>query len=557
MDLRNVWRKVGNSRFELKVLRETGMIGGLRPDKAARVLATLRRGGATPASAIRIGRIKRPDAEFIVDEAGSLTFAEADRRSNALARAFSARGVGSGDRIALMCRNHRGFIESNLAASKLGATVIFLNTMFSGPQLAEVVEREDPALLVADEEFRDLLAGVSDEVTRICGFVEPGSDGAGGKGAGPRRVGAIARAPGFAATLEQLIAAEDDADLPLPDQVSRYVILTSGTTGTPKGAQRSSPKNLSTILSLLDRIPHRTGQTMVMAAPLFHSWGFINSVIGLSLGARLVMDRRFDPVRTMELVDRHDADVLVAVPVMLQRILELDPEISDRFRGGKLRITTLSGSALPGGLATRWMDRYGDNLYSLFGSTEVAFAAVAGPEDLRRDPATAGRPPRGTSIRLVDESGNDVPTGAAGRIFIRNDMTFEGYTGGGNKELLDGFVSSGDVGHFDKDGRLFIDGRDDEMIVSGGENVFPAEVEDLIAGHVEVSEVAVVGVTDDRFGQALQAWVVLRRDGAIDEAGIREFVRANLASYKVPREVRLCSTLPRNATGKVLKRKLS
>lgn len=556
MDLRKVSRKIGDSRFELKVLRDTGMIGGLRPDKAVRVLATLRRGGATPASAIRIARIKRPGEEFIVDEAGSLTFAEVDRRSNALARVFRAHGVEAGGRIALMCRNHRGFIESNLAASKLGATVIFLNTMFSGPQLAEVVEREDPALLVADEEFRELLAGVSADVTRICGFPEP--DNRAGNGSGGGHAGRVTGGvPGFAATLEQLIAAGDDSDLPLPDRVSRYVILTSGTTGTPKGAQRSSPKNLGTILSLLERIPHRSGQTMVMAAPLFHSWGFINSVIGLSLGARLVMDRRFDPARTMELVDRFDADVLVAVPVMLQRILELDPAVTDRFRAAGLRITTLSGSALPGGLATRWMDRYGDNLYSLFGSTEVAFAAVAGPGDLRDDPATAGYPPRGTSIRLVNDAGIDVPEGATGRIFIRNDMTFEGYTGGGGKERLDGFVSSGDIGHFDRKGRLVIDGRDDEMIVSGGENVFPAEVEDLIAGHAEVSEVAVAGVEDDRFGQALRAWVVLRREGSIDETEIRTFVKANLASYKVPRDVLFCTSLPRNATGKILKRELA
>ncbi len=539
MNMRNVTGKISDSLFELKVLRETGMIGGLRPDKAVRVLQTLSRGGATPASAIRIARIKRPDKEFIVDEAGSLTFAEADSRTNALARAFAARGIGAGDAIGIMCRNHRGFIETNLAASKLGATVLFLNTMFSGPQLAEVVEREGPKLLVSDQEFESLLAGVPAEVIRICGFAEPGSDRA------------------DAPTLEELIAAEDDAELPLPNRASRYVILTSGTTGTPKGAQRSSPKSLATIVGLLDLIPHRSEETMVLAAPLFHSWGFINSVIGLSLGARLVMDRRFDPAGTMELVDRFDAEVLVAVPVMLQRILELDEEVSRGFKAENLQIVTLSGSALPGGLATDWMDRYGENVYNLYGSTEVAFATVAGPADLRADPATAGRIPRGTSIRLVGEDGEDVQAGGTGRIFVRNGMTFEGYTGGGDKEKMDGYVASGDIGHFDAEGRLHIDGRDDEMIVSGGENVFPAEVEDLIAGHVEVVEVAVVGVSDERFGQALCAYVVLRREGAIDEEGVRAFVKANLASYKAPRDVIFTPELPRNATGKVLKRELA
>lgn len=539
--------RLDDFRFQLRVMRETGMIGGLRPDRAAAVLATLRRGGATPASAIRIARIKRPDAEFIVDETGVLTFAEVDRRSNALARAFAAQGVGPDDRIALMCRNHRGFIEATLAASKLGATVIFLNTMFSGPQLAEVVEREDPVLLVFDDEFRGLLAGIPGDVTRVRAFEEPG--------AAPESAlnGSAPTAP----ALEQMIAGEDDSDLPLPGKPSRYVILTSGTTGTPKGAQRTSPEGLGGLLGLLDMVPHRSGETMVMAAPLFHSWGFINSVFGLTLGARLVMDRRFDPARTMELVDRYEADALAAVPVMLQRILELDETVSERFRADHLKLVVLSGSALPGGLATRWMDRYGDNIYNLYGSTEVAFASIATPADLREDPATAGRPPRGTEIRLVDDRRQVVPAGETGRLFIRNSLTFDGYTGGGDKEKLNGFVSSGDLGHFDRHGRLRIDGRDDEMIVSGGENVFPAEVEDLIAGHVEVAEVAVIGVPDDRFGQALEAWVVLRREGAMDEAGIRAFVKANLASYKAPRDVRFCPELPRNSTGKILKRELS
>ncbi len=295
---------------------------------------------------------------------------------------------------------------------------------------------------------------------------------------------------------------------------------------------------------------------MVIAAPLFHSWGFINSVIAVTLGATVVLESRFDPARTMSLVDQHDADVLVAVPVMLQRILDLTPEESIRFRADNLKITTLSGSALPGGLATRWMDRYGDNLYSLYGSTEVAFAAIAGPEELRTDPATAGNPPRGTALKLIGDDGEPVRTGETGRIFVSNSMTFEGYTGGEDKERIGSFTSTGDVGHFGPEGMLFIDGRDDEMIVSGGENVFPGEVEDLIAGHEDVVEVAVRGIDDEKFGQVLKAWVVPADPGAIDEARIKAFVRQNLASYKTPKEVVFLPELPRNATGKILKRSL-
>ena len=157
------------------------------------------------------------------------------------------------------------------------------------------------------------------------------------------------------------------------------------------------------------------------------------------------------------------------------------------------------------------MDRFGDNVYNLYGSTEVSYATVATPEDLRAAPGTAGRPPRGTVVRLYDEAGQEVPQGEVGRIFVGNEMSFEGYTGGGGKEAIDGLLSSGDVGHLDSGGRLFIDGRDDEMIVSGGENVFPREVEDLLADHEAVVEVAVIGVEDEEFGQRLKAFVVTAR----------------------------------------------
>jgi len=531
--LGEVTKKVSDVGFQLKVLSETGILAPMRPDRTARVVSTLVKGGTTPATAIRIAAIKHPDQTFIVDERGSLTFDEVHKRTTALARALARLGLGEEDGIGIMCRNHRGFIEANLAASKLGATALFLNTMFSGPQLAEVVKREGPKVLVYDEEFEGLLEGVPDDVIRIVAWREEAGDG-----------------------LEALIESADSAELPLPTVQSKFIILTSGTTGTPKGAQRNSPKGLSGIAGLLDKIPHRSGETMVIAAPLFHSWGFINSVFALTLGAKIILNRRFDPAVTMERVDEFSADVLVAVPVMLQLILELPTEVQNGFKASDLRITTLSGSALPGGLATAWMDRYGDNVYNLYGSTEVAFASIATPEELRIDAATAGRPPRGTSIRLVDENDQDVASGKTGRIFVSNEMTFEGYTGGGNKASLDDYISSGDVGHFDERGLLFIDGRDDEMIVSGGENIFPGEVEDLLAGHEHVVEVAVVGVADDKFGQTLKAFVVIRQAGIVTGKDLKAYVKFNLASYKAPKDVVFMDELPRNATGKILKRSL-
>jgi fatty-acyl-CoA synthase len=528
---------VSDLLFEGRVLRRAGVIGPMRPDKALRVGSTFVRWGASPATGVAVAAIETPHEIAILDERGSLTWQRLHRRSNALAHAFQALGIGPGDGIGVMARNHRGFLETTLAAAKLGASALYLNTMFAGPQLVEVMKREGPKALVYDEEFGDLLAGVEPSVQRIVAW----HDGA---------------PPAGALTVEQLVAEGDDSDLAPPIDKPRFVILTSGTTGTPKGAQRTSPDGLMTLASLLDVIPYRAGSTMMIAAPLFHSWGFLHFVISLPTNSTMVLRRRFDPEETLKAIERTRADVLAVVPVMIQRILGLPDEVLSRYKLSTLKIAALSGSALPGELATLWMDRFGDNIYNLYGSTEVSFATIATPSDLRAAPGTAGRPPRGTTVRLLDEEGKEVPQGEVGRIFVGNDMKMEGYTGGGNKEAIDGLLSSGDVGHFDPDGRLFVDGRDDEMIVSGGENVFPREVEDLLADVDGIAEVAVIGVDDEKFGQRLKAFVVLEEGASLSEADLGAHVKANLASYKTPREVEFLDELPRNATGKVLKREL-
>jgi acyl-CoA synthetase (AMP-forming)/AMP-acid ligase II len=526
-----------DSIFELKVLRNAGIVAPMRPDKALKIGSTFLRWGASPATGIATAAIHHPHEIAIIDERGSLSFERLHRRSNALAHAFAELGIGHGDGVGIMCRNHRGFVEATLAAAKLGASALYLNTMFAGPQLVEVTRREGPRALVYDEEFTGLLEDVDDTVARIVGWTD--------EEAGADQV-----------TLEQLIAGGDESELSPPPDKPRFVILTSGTTGTPKGAQRSSPDGLLAIAALIDKIPYRSRETMMIAAPLFHSWGFFHFVMSLPTASTMVLRRRFDPEGTLQAAQESRAEVLAAVPVMVQRILGLPEETLSSYKLPSLRITSLSGSALPGELAIEWMDRFGDTVYNLYGSTEVAYATVATPADLRAAPGTAGRPPRGTTVRIIDEHGHDVPEGEVGRIFVGNDMSFEGYTGGGGKEVIDGLLCSGDVGHIDSDGRLFIDGRDDEMIVSGGENVFPREVEDLLADHEAVVEAAVIGVEDAEFGQRLKAFVVAKEDSDVSEADLKAHVKANLASYKTPREVEFLDELPRNATGKVLKRDL-
>jgi acyl-CoA synthetase (AMP-forming)/AMP-acid ligase II len=420
--------------------------------------------------------------------------------------------------------------------AKLGADALYLNTAFAGPQLTEVAEREKPAALVYDEEFAGLLEGAREGRLCVVGWQE----------------GQDREDP----TLEELIAAESDAPLKPCDRVGRTVILTSGTTGSPKGANRSSPESLEPAISFLSKIPLKRRQTAVVAAPLFHSWGFAHFTLGLLLGSTLVLRRKFDPEQALAEVARYRCESLVVVPVMMSRILELPEEVRARYDTSSLKVVAASGSALPGDLATKWMDAFGDNLYNLYGSTEVAWASIATPADMRAAPGTAGRVPRGTVLKLYDEKGVEVPPGETGRIFVGNEMMFEGYTCGGTKDVIDGLMSTGDMGRLDEAGRLFVEGRDDEMIVSGGENVFPKEVEDLLTGHEAVAEAAAIGVEDEQFGQRLRAFVVLNDGKKASEDDLKQYVKKNLARFKVPREIVFLDELPRNATGKVLKREL-
>ena len=517
----------------LVTLTRAGIVHPERPDRLWHTARALLRYGTTPAAGYTAAARNFPDEPAVIDELGTLTFREVDERSNALAHAFAADGVQTGDGVAIMCRNHRGWIDAVLACSKLGANALFLNTAFSGPQLTDVAKREKPKAVVYDQEFAAVLKDAGRRRRRYVAWTE-------GKAKDP--------------ALEALIAAGDPSPPPAPSEQGRAIILTSGTTGTPKGASRSMPKSIDPIASLLSVIPLRAREKTMIAAPLFHAWGFAQWALGISLATTAVLKRKFDEEATLSLTAQHACSALVVVPVMIQRILELDDDVLDRYDLSHVRAVPVSGSALPGAVSDRWMDHFGENLYNLYGSTEVAWATIATPRDLREAPGTVGRPPRGSVVQIYDETGRPVPTGESGRIFVGNDVQFEGYTGGGNKDEIGGLLSSGDVGHFDDRGRLFIDGRDDDMIVSGGENVFPGEVEDLLHGHANVADDAVFGVDDAKYGQRLKAVIV--KKGSLSEQDVKDYVKSNLAGYKSPRDVVFIDELPRTSTGKVLKREL-
>ncbi|MDO8184974.1 AMP-binding protein [Conexibacter sp. JD483] len=528
-------RAVGDLGRGARALAAAGIVTPRVGELVQRVKA-LRAWGHVPIAGFVAAARSRPHQPFLHDDEGTLTYAEADRRSDAIAHGLRASGLREGDAVGLLCRNGRAFVEGMLGCSKAGLTMLFLNTDFAGPQLLGTLEREGGKALIADAEFDALLPADALPGRRFVGHGARDDD--------PLALERLAQRPG-------------GGPLAPPAQPGKLVILTSGTTGTPKGAARSGAP-ISAVAGILDRIPLKAGQTHLIAAPLFHGWGLLHLTLALALPATVVLQRRFEPEELLRVAAARRVDSIVLVPTMLQRIMQLPPETRARHDLSSLSALPLSGSAIPGDLATRAMDAFGDVVLNFYGSTETGWATIATPADLRAAPGTAGRPPMGTDLLLLDEHDRPLPQGATGRIFVASRLRMEGYTDRAlRKAEVDGRMSTGDVGHLDASGRLFVDGRDDEMIVSGGENVFPREVEDLLVAHDAVLEAAVIGVDDEQFGQRLRAFVVLAEGAQVDGEALQAHVRANLARYKVPREVVVLAELPRNPTGKVLKRQLA
>ena len=513
------------------VLARAGALGVEPPRRALDIVRALTGFGPLGA-APRIAALRHGHRTAIADERGTITWVELEEQVNRLASALRAKGLTTSDSIGILCRNHRYALITTFAASRNGMNVVWLNTSFSARQAKEVAEREGVDLLVHDAEYADLVGDIDLRLGSVAVDVEARSD-----------------------ALTDLIAT-GSPDLPKPPaKPGRIVLLTSGTTGTPKGAPRPEPRSLTIPGAVLERMPMRAREATVVGPPLYHGTGLLIAMLSISLGSTLVLRRKFDAREFLEDVARHRATTVCVVPVMLHRVLALGDEELARHDLSALRCVFCAGSRLPAELAGRATEKLGPVVYNLYGSTEVSIATLATPDDVREAPDSVGRPALGVQVRILDDAGRPVPDGQVGRVFVGTLSPFEGYTGGGHKEVVDGLMSTGDVGHFDPAGRLCIDGRDDEMIVSGGENVFPREVEELLLTHPAVDDAAAIGVDDEEFGQRLRAFVVPQ--GELSEDEVKAFVKENLARYKVPREVVFVDVLPRNPTGKVLKRELA
>jgi fatty-acyl-CoA synthase len=534
MDLLSRLTSVGDA---VLTLARAGFLTPMRPDRTVAMVTAARAEGLSIATGFATAAARRPDSPGLIDELGTLTWRELDERAHALAAALQQLPSGAPEVVGIMARNHRGFVESLIAATRIGADVLLLNTSFAGPALAEVINRERADVVIYDEEFTpsvDRAVADRPEAGRILAWTDE---------------------PTEAPTVEKLIQAHAGQRAIKSGRKSRLILLTSGTTGTPKGAKHSGG-GASNLVAILSRTPWRVGETTVVVAPMFHAWGFSQLVFSSAMACTVVTRRKFDPAATMALVDKYRATGLCVVPVMFDRIMDLPDDVRKRYSGRTLRFAACSGSRMRPDVVTKFMDEFGDVIYNNYNATEAGMIATATPADLRAAPDTAGKPAMGTEIRIFDDEFNDIPTGEVGRIFVKNSTQFDGYTSGNTKDFHDGFMSSGDIGRLDEEGRLFVVGRDDEMIVSGGENVYPVEVEKMLAAHDEVAEATVLGVDDEQYGQRLVAFVVLTDGATANPDELKAHVRENLANYKVPREITILSELPRGSTGKILRNEL-
>lgn len=514
----------------LRSLTTVRRLGFLNPATIASAGAAALMWGPSSAAAYAAASVRSPTRTALVDDYGSVTYFQLEVRANRVAAGLQTKGVEAGEPVGLLCRNHRGFVEANIALAKLGARVVYLNPGLPASQLNEVIERESVTLVIAD---RDL----SDRVDHPNLVVAAPEDDA-------------------AWTFPSVPKWRPLIQLPRPTASDDPVVLTSGTTGAPKGTRRTASRaTASAAFGVFDAIPFERGDVFVLPAPLFHAWGLSQLLTAATLGGTVVLRRSFDPEQVAADVEANGATVLSVVPVMLHRILQAEAP----FDLSTLRIVASSGSALPGELAARWLERYGPTLYNLYGSTEVGQVSIATPADLAHDPTTAGRSVRGVDVRLVDDNGAEVTTpGQIGRIVVASAMHFDGYTDGGNKEMLDDHMVIGDQGRFDDDGRLYVLGRADDMIISGGENLFPSNIERALMQHPKVDEAAVVGIADDDLGQRVRAVIVTGGTPTSElTSSIKKRIANELAPHEKPKEYVFVSALPRNAAGKILRRELT
>ena len=518
------------ARFVPAVTR-AGFVSAEGGPRAALALApNLARYWFTTAREVEQGAAAAPDRIALIDDTGVLTYRQLRDDSRSLAKWLLAlqdeRGLDE-LRIGVMARNGRGIILPLAAKGYAGAHIFLLNIGSSPEQLAGIFAENDINVLFIDDEFADRLPANTDGITIVRAH-EDGGEGL---------------------SIGQVVRRDVDRQLPRWPKHGNLVLMSSGTTGIPKGIVRPEPRMPFVVAGYLEAIPWRAGDTVQLTASIFHTWGWSALQVALATRSTIVTRRIFDPEACFRDIQRYRCDGLISSPIFFKQMLDLQ----ENYDTSSLRYLASAGNAVTPSLLRRTTERFGPILANIYGSTELALAAAASPEQMQADPTTVGKVPPGTVLKLYDDQGNEVRPGETGRIFLYNETALRGYTNPATEMVeIDGLVEMGDLGYLDDDGYLHVQSRNDDMIIVGGENVHPQSVVEVLEDMPGVGEVYAHGVDDEQMFKRIAVWVVRSADITAD--AVRDWVRAHLADHSIPRDVHFVDELPRNAVGKVVPR---
>lgn len=488
-----------------------------------------------------VGLSALPSGRLVEERAYS--FSEMNERIDRIAAALAERGVRPGDRVALMLKNRPEFVLLQIAAGKLGCGAVSCSFRSTPSELEYVVAHSGARALFFDVDVVETVRGAEPLLAQI------GADRCFSVG------GVAAPFP----TLEALVASAKGPPPATGDEPA-VVMYTSGTTGKPKGAVRQFARGAtSAALAFIGETPMQVGEVHLAVCPLYHATAFGFITMSYLVGSTVIVLREFRPESFLEAIERYRVTTTAVVPTMLHRIVELGEEKIRRYDTSSLKAIFTGGAAISIPLANEVLRIFGDKLFNFYGATETGVVTLAKPADLRAAPGTIGRAIPGAEVRLYDESGRISGPGEVGELYARSGQLFSGYhadDAGTRDAMRDGFFSVGDLARKDERGYFFLEGRKRDMVISGGVNVYPAEVEGVLHDHPAVAEVAIVGVPDEAWGERVRAFVVLKPGARAEAKELEAFARARLSGAKVPREFVFLPSLPRNPTGKVLKREL-
>ncbi len=532
-------------RTTARLSRQTGLLWSMTSPGLVEMVRTLASGSQNPSRIYRIHARNSPSKPALIWRGRTTTWAELDSRIDRLASGLVRRGVGRKQSLVLMMRNRQELVELGAACARAGAAGVTISWRSTPKELVYLATHSGARGIALEPELLPTFEQARSELPRDFFVLVTGDD-----------------APRGTTALDSLL--EEDphrGDLgAVNDEDAAVVIYTSGTTGKPKGAVRKFPKDtMQAVFRFLNETPMRVDDVHLVTCPLYHSTAFGFLSFSHLLGATVVVMDEFKPEPFLEMVERYGVTTTACVPTMLHRVMELPEATRKKYDTRSLRAVFSGGAPLPAPLALEFMDAFGDVVFNFYGATETGLVTLAKPRDLRDAPGTIGKAVPGNDIRLLDDDRNEVGDGKVGELFVKNKMLVAGYhkdDGATRESMAAGYFSVGDLARRDRDGNYFIEGRKRDMVISGGVNVYPAEVEAALETHPEVAEVAVVGVPDREWGERVRAFVVRRAGSSLDEGALKTFARERLAGPKVPRDVVFLDALPRNPTGKVLKREL-